>query len=139
SATSSLASRPATRRLSGRFSNELDIVRSDRLRARLLRRRFRPGAGPAGARPARTRSRVRARPALFPRHARHAPARHRAPERRLLRGGAPDRAPRVRELRRDGEVHPARRGDRMSPIPFWAELAVSVLLVMSGTFVVISA
>lgn len=27
----------------------------------------------------------------------------------------------------------------MSPIPLWAELAVSVLLVMSGTFVVISA
>ena len=61
-------------------------------------------------------------------------------QRHLLRGRAADRALQLRELVGDGEVHPARRGDRMNAsVPFWVEAVVAALLVLSGVFVVISA
>src|SRR5690606_21964456 len=83
--------------------------------------------------------RVRARPALHARATRAPGPGDPPPERPLLRGSAPDLAVQLRELVRDGEVHPARRGDRMSDVPQWAQIVVAALLVASGIFVLISA
>src|SRR3546814_5480031 len=50
----------------------------------------------------------------------------------LLRGGAADRAVRFRQFSGDGQIHPARRGRRMSTGLAWVDVIVAVLLVLSG-------
>src|SRR3546814_7440093 len=57
----------------------------------------------------------------------------------LLRGGAADRAVRFRQFSGDGQIHPARRGRRMSTGLAWVDVIVAVLLVLSGLLVLISA
>src|SRR5690606_28796258 len=121
-------------------SNELVARERHRLRPRLLRRRLAPRAAPPAAGPARAGPGAGARPALLPRPPRPAGARYPQRERQLLRGRAHHRGAQLRELVGDGEIHPARRGHRVSAdVPFWLELVIAPLLIGSGLFVLTSA
>src|SRR5690606_34944341 len=135
---SSPTTRSATSGPSWRSSNESPPFHGGAGRARLLRRGdgARPRAHPRRAlRPGPHR---RARLPLRDRDAGDAHHRHPLLEHDVLRGGAADRALRLRELHGARQVPAARRGDRMTQPPFWIEVVVAVL-VLASSFLVLTA
>src|SRR5690606_14138584 len=51
--------------------------------------------------------------------------------------GAADRGAGLRQLHGDGQIPAARRGDRMSTLPLWADMLVSVLVLAGAAIALV--